>query len=108
MKRTLKDIAVNLDWQTDRKRYRSIYERQAEIRRRGLKEISINLDKQGIEDDYGGQKINENRNRWIDEDQAEIGKRQKQIQVDMRRIDRDEEIGVERDRREPGLTKKYT
>ena len=31
----MKDIAVNMDWQKDRKRYRSIHERQAEIVRRG-------------------------------------------------------------------------
>ena len=47
-RRTLKDIAVNLNWQRDRKRYRSIYERLAEIRRSELKEIYVNLDKQEI------------------------------------------------------------
>ena len=57
---TLKDIAVNLDCQTDRKRYRSIYQRQAEIRRKGLKEIYVNLDKQGMERDSAGQKIDVN------------------------------------------------
>ena len=29
----LKEIGVNLDWQKDRELYRSIYERQVEIRR---------------------------------------------------------------------------
>ena len=48
-KRIIKDIAVNLDWPKDRKRYRSIYERETEIRRRGSKEIYVNLDKQEIE-----------------------------------------------------------
>ena len=50
---TLKDIAMNLDWQKDRNGYSSIYARQAEINRRGLKEIYVNLDKQEIERDSG-------------------------------------------------------
>ena len=41
---------------------------------RGLKEIYVNLDKQDIERDSGGQKRDKNRYRWIDEDQAEIKK----------------------------------
>ena len=73
-KRTLKGIAVNSDWQKDLKRCRLINERQAEIRRRGLKEIYVNLDEQEIERDSGGQKKVKNRHRWIDKDQAEIKK----------------------------------
>ena len=73
-KRTFNDIAVNLDWQKDRKRYRSVYERQAEIRRGDSKEIYGNLNKQEIERDSGGKKGDKNRYRWIDEDQADIKK----------------------------------
>ena len=51
-----------------------MYERQDDIRRRGLKEISVNLDKREIESNSGGQKRDKNRFRWIDEDQAEINK----------------------------------
>ena len=44
-----KEIGMNLDWQRDRKKYMSIYERYAEIRRRGSKEIYVKLDKQAFE-----------------------------------------------------------
>ena len=45
---------MNSDSQKDRKKYRSMYESWAKIRRRGLKEIYGNLDKQEIESDSGG------------------------------------------------------
>ena len=66
-----------------------MYERQVETRRKQLKEIHVNLDKQKIESNSGGQKRDKNRYRWIDEDQAE------------------KKNGVERDRNQPGLTKRY-
>ena len=45
---------MNLDWQKDKERYRSIYERWAGIRKRGLEEIYVNLNKQGMGRDSGG------------------------------------------------------
>ena len=66
-----------------------MYERQAQIRRKGLKEIYVNLDKQKIESNSGGQKRDKNRYRWINEHQAE------------------KQNGVERDRNKSGLTKRY-
>ena len=65
---------MNLDWQKDRKRYRSIYERQAEIRKRGLKNMYVNLNKQEIERDSGGYTRDRNRYWWIDEGQTEMKK----------------------------------
>ena len=50
----MKDIDVDLDWPKDRKKYRSIYEKKAENRRRELKEIYVNFDEQEIERDSGG------------------------------------------------------
>ena len=48
-----------MDWQKDRKRYKSINEGQAKIRKKGLKEICVILNKQEIEIlDTGGQMRN--------------------------------------------------
>ena len=66
-----------------------MYERQVETRRKGLKEIHVNLDKQKIESNSGGQKRDKNKYRWIDEDQAE------------------KPNGVDRDRHQSRLTKRY-
>ena len=41
----MKDIAMNLDEQKNRKRYRPIYDGHAEIKKKRLKKISVNLDK---------------------------------------------------------------
>ena len=54
-----------------------------------MKDIAMNLD------------IQRDRKKW-----RRINKGQKEIQVDIRRMDRDKENTIERDRREFGLTKR--